>query len=203
MVVFPRISVQSAQWRLKLCQMGKITLPLLRPLVVTRLILRTHQAVGTAVTVGRQVQVAAAPPDRLLHMTAPCFRGLKIPTLAVGIRQEAAEFTAMRTRACDSARPCPIAWRFQRFGDPCAHSAQPVERDNSGHHCDLRLVDPSRNHDHFHAVLPRRVFAFPRGVLLHGFRRGVSYTVSARCARGRGRCCPTLARHRRRRRFRV
>jgi len=57
--------------------MGKIVLTLLRPLVVTRLILRTHQAVGTAATVGHQVQVTAAPPDRLLHMTAPDFRGLK------------------------------------------------------------------------------------------------------------------------------
>ena len=88
--------MHSARRRLKLCQMGKIALTLLRPPVVTRLILRTHQAVGTAVTVGHQVQVAAAAPDRLLHVTTPYFRGLQNPALAVGIRQEAAEFAAMR-----------------------------------------------------------------------------------------------------------
>src|SRR4249920_3125042 len=104
--------------------MGKIALTLLRPPIVARLIFRTHQAVGTAAAVGHQVQVAAVPLDRLLHVTAPCFRGLKGPTLAVGIRQEAAEFAAMRTRASDSARPCPIAWRLQRFGDPGAQVLQ-------------------------------------------------------------------------------
>jgi hypothetical protein len=104
--------------------MGKIALTLLRPPVVTRLILRTHQAVGTAATIGHQVQVAAAPPDRLLQVTAPCFRGLKRPTLAVGIRQEAAEFAAMRTRASDSARPGSIAGRLQRFGDTCTQVLQ-------------------------------------------------------------------------------
>src|SRR5215510_3926017 len=107
-------TAHSARRRLKLCQMGEIALTLLRSPVVTRLILRTHQAVGTAATVGHQVQVAAAPPDRLLQVTAPSFRGLKNPMLAVGIRQEAAEFAAMRTRASDSARPGPIAWRLQR-----------------------------------------------------------------------------------------
>src|SRR4029434_7439097 len=73
-------TAHSARRRLKLCQMGEVALTLLRPPVVTRLVLRTHQAVGTAATVGHQVQVAAAPPDRLLHMTAPCFRGLQSPT---------------------------------------------------------------------------------------------------------------------------
>src|SRR2546428_424715 len=42
---------------------------------------------------------------------------LEGPTLAVGIRQKAAEFAAMRTPARDGVRPCPIAWRLQRFGD--------------------------------------------------------------------------------------
>src|SRR5262245_20814752 len=99
----------SAGRRLDLCQMGKIALTLLRPPVVARLILRTHAAVGTAAPICHQVQVAAAPPDRLLQVTAPCFRGLKSPMLALGIRQETAEFAAMRTRARDSARPGPIA----------------------------------------------------------------------------------------------
>jgi hypothetical protein len=124
MAVCPRVSVPSVRRRLKLCQMSQITLPLLRPPLVTRLILRTHQAIGTAATVGRQIQIAAAPPDRLLHRPAPCFRGLKSPTLVVGIRQEAAEFTAMHTRARDSARPCPIAWRLQCFGDADAQVLQ-------------------------------------------------------------------------------
>jgi len=116
--------VHSARRRLKLCQRGKIALTLLRPPVVTRLILRTHQAVGTAATIGHQVQVAATPPDRLLQVTAPCFRSLKDPMLAVGIRQEAAEFAAMCTRARDSTRPGPIAWRLQRFGDAGAQVLQ-------------------------------------------------------------------------------
>ena len=63
LTVLPRASEHSARRRLNLCQMGQIALTLLRPPVVTRLILRTHQAVGTAATVGHQVQVAAAPPD--------------------------------------------------------------------------------------------------------------------------------------------
>src|SRR5262245_34567136 len=109
-----------AQRRLELRQMGQVALTLLRPPFVTRLILCTHQAVGTATTIGHQVQVAAAPPNRLLHVTAPGFGRFEGPCLAVGIREEAAEFTALRTRARDSARTGPIAWRLQRFGDPCA-----------------------------------------------------------------------------------
>ena len=104
--------MHSARRRLKLCQMGKIALTLLRPPVVTRLSLRTYQAIWTAATIGHQVQVAAAPLDRFLQVTAPDFRGLQRPTLAVGIRQEAAEFAAMRTRARESARPDPIAWQL-------------------------------------------------------------------------------------------
>ncbi len=42
----------SAQRRLELRQMGQIALTLLRPPLVTRLILRTHQAIGTAATIG-------------------------------------------------------------------------------------------------------------------------------------------------------
>src|SRR5882724_4554535 len=104
--------------------MGEIVLTLVRPPVVTCLVLRTHQAIGTAATVGRPGQVAPAPLDRLFHMTAPVFGGLDDPPLAVGISQEAAEFTAMSTPARDIARPCPIAWRLQRFGDARAQVLQ-------------------------------------------------------------------------------
>ncbi len=92
--------------------MGKIVLPLVRPLVVTRLVLRTHQAVGTAAPIGRQVQVAAASPDGLLHVTPCSFGGLEGPRRALGIRQEATEVAAVRTRAHERARSSPIAGRL-------------------------------------------------------------------------------------------
>src|SRR5262249_18545882 len=92
--------------------MSEILLALLRPAVVTRLVLGTYQAVGTAATVGHTVQVATGSPDRILHVTTPAFGGLEGPTLAVGISQETAEFAAMRTPARDITRPCPIAWRL-------------------------------------------------------------------------------------------
>src|SRR5262245_8382199 len=98
--------------------MGEILLPLAGPPLVTRLILRTHQAVRTALAVGHQVQVTTAAPDRFLDVTAPGFWGFKSPLLLVGISQENAECAAMRTRTRDLARPHPIAWRLQRCGDP-------------------------------------------------------------------------------------
>src|SRR5713226_7059268 len=84
-------SAQSVRQRLKPRQMREIVLPLVRPPVVTRLVLRTHQAVRTTTTVGRQVQVAPAPPARLFHVTTPGFGSLEAPRLAVGIGQEVAE----------------------------------------------------------------------------------------------------------------
>src|SRR5262245_32645874 len=104
--------------------MFEILFALLRPPVVTSLVLGTHQAVGTATTVGRKIQVATAPLDRIFHVTARGFGGLEGPTLPVGISQEAAEFSAMRTPTSDVARPCPIAWRLQRFGDACTQVLQ-------------------------------------------------------------------------------
>jgi hypothetical protein len=172
--------VHSARRRLKLCQMGEIALTLLRPPVITRLILRTHQAVGTAATVGHQVKVAVTPPDRLLHMTAPGFRGLQSPTLVVGIRQEAAEFTAMRTRARDSARPCPIAWRLQRFGDTCVqvlHSRHaqalhrrhglmgrlPSQTQDSGYEDGIRRVGLGPGQDTVHRPVREGRIDLPQG----------------------------------------
>src|SRR5262249_60940282 len=122
-------------------------LPLSRPPVVTRLVLRTHQAVGPAATVGHQVQVTAAPLDRLLHMTAPCFRGLKGPTLAVGISQKATEFAAMRTRARHSARPGPITWRLQRFGDAGAQVLQSCRAQALYRRCGLMGRRPGQTQD--------------------------------------------------------
>ena len=160
--------------------MGEIFLPLAGPPLVTRLILRTHQAVGTAVTVGHQVQVAAAPLDRLLQVTAPCFRGLKRPTLAVGIRQEAAEFAAMRTRARDSAGPGPIAWRLQRFGDTGVQVLQgrraqalhrrrglmgrrPAQTQDSGDEDSIRFVGLGPGQDTVHRPVRQGNVDLPQG----------------------------------------
>src|SRR5688572_17534606 len=95
--------------------MGEILLPLSRPSIVTSLVLRTHQAVGTPRTFSGQVQVTAVPSDGVLYVPSPSFWSLKNPALTLGIGQKTAQFTAMRTRARDRAGPCPIVRRLQWF----------------------------------------------------------------------------------------
>ena len=158
---------------------ARIVLTLLRPSVVTRLVLRTHQAVGTAATIGHQVQVAAAPLDRLLQVTAPGFRALNVQRWRSG---SARKWLSSRqcARARDSARPGPIAWRLQRFGDTGAQVLQgrraqalhrrrglmgrlPGQTQDSGDKDGIRLVGLGPGQDTVHRPVRQGNVDLPQG----------------------------------------
>ena len=88
---------------------------LLRPAVITRLVLGAHQRIRPTATISGKVHIAVSPLDRLLHMRAFCFDGFESPGLALRIGKEAAQFRAMTTLTGEHAGPAPVMRRRQRL----------------------------------------------------------------------------------------
>ena len=93
---------------------------LLRPTVIARLVLGAHQRVGPSATISGKVHIAVSPLDRLLNVGTFCFDSFEGPCLAFRIGKEAAQFSAVTTLTGKHARPAPVIWRHQRFGNPGA-----------------------------------------------------------------------------------
>ena len=67
-----------------------------------------------------EVHIAVSPLDRLLNVGTVCFDSFEGPCLAFRIGKEAAQFSAVTTLTGKHARPAPVIWRHQRFGNPGA-----------------------------------------------------------------------------------
>ena len=160
--------------------MGQIVLTLLRLPVVTRLVLRTHQAVGTAATIGHQVQVAAAPLDRLLQVTAPGFRALNVQRWRSGsARKWLSSRQCAHGHAIALARPNRVAApAVRRYGRRCSRAAVrrrctavaavlmgrlPGQTQDSGDKDGIRLVGLGPGQDTVHRPVRQGNVDLPQG----------------------------------------
>ena len=136
-----------ARQRRKVCRVLD-TLPC-APLVA-RLVLGAYQAVRTASAFGYRIDIAPRLADRFLNMVAVDLGRLEDPGLADGVTEKATEFRAMLAIAADRARPAPVAWRRERFGDarPQVREARCMQPIDCG-----RCIDGTRRR--FHRVEKR------------------------------------------------
>jgi hypothetical protein len=93
------------------CQILEILPALLGAPVVAGLIFGAYQAVGSASTIGRRIEVAPGPPNALLNMAPDGFDSLEDPGLALRVRKEADQLGTVLTVAGECTRALPIGRR--------------------------------------------------------------------------------------------